>query len=102
MPGCIIDRYNNVIVMQFHSVGMWKLKEIFSKVIAKKLPEIDVIYDKSENTLPEVLKKEFQIQNSYLLSKKDVSDVIASEYGNQFKINWVTGQKTGFYWSKRE
>ena len=57
MPGCIIDRYNNVIVMQFHSVGMWKLKEIFSKVIAKKLPEIDVIYDKSENTLPEVLKR---------------------------------------------
>ena len=35
MPGCIIDRYNNVIVMQFHSVGMWKLKEIFSKAIAK-------------------------------------------------------------------
>ena len=54
MPGCIIDRYNNVIVMQFHSVGMWKLKEIFSKAIAKQLPEIDVIYDKSENTLPDI------------------------------------------------
>ena len=102
MPGCIIDRYDNVIVMQFHSVGMWKLKEIFSKTIAKKLPEIDVIYDKSENTLPEVLKQEFQIKNSYLLRKIDASDVIASEYGNQFKINWVTGQKTGFFIDQRE
>ena len=102
MPGCIIDRYDNVIVMQFHSVGMWKLKEIFSKILAKQLPEIDVIYDKSENTLPEVLKQEFQIQNSYLLRKIDASDVIASEYGNQFKINWVTGQKTGFFIDQRE
>ena len=102
MPGCIIDRYDNVIVMQFHSVGMWKLKEIFSKTIAKQLPEIDVIYDKSENTLPEVLKQEFQIQNSYLLRKTDASDVIASEHGNQFKINWVTGQKTGFFIDQRE
>ena len=52
MPGCIIDRYNNVIVMQFHSVGMWKLKEIFSKAIAKQLPEIDVIYDKVKTHYP--------------------------------------------------
>ena len=102
MPGCIIDRYKNVIVMQFHSVGMWKLREIFSKAIANQLPEIDVIYDKSENTLPEVLKEEFQIKNSYLLRKKDASYVIASEYGNQFKINWVTGQKTGFFIDQRE
>ncbi len=102
MPGCIIDRYENVIVMQFHSIGMWKLKEIFSKAIAKQIPEIDVIYDKSENTLPEVLKEEFQIQNSYLLKKRDSTYVIASEYGNQFKINWVTGQKTGFFIDQRE
>ena len=101
MPGCIIDRYNNVIVMQFHSVGMWKLKEIFSKTIAKQLPEIDVIYDKSENTLPEVLKR-ISNSNSYLLRRKDASDVIASEHGNQFKINWVTGQKTGFFIDQRE
>ena len=102
MPGCIIDRYNNVIVMQFHSLGMWKLKDVFSEILVKTLPEIDVIYDKSENTLPDILKEEFQIQNSYLLKKIDTSDVIASEYGNQFKINWVTGQKTGFFIDQRE
>ena len=102
MPGCIIDRYNNVIVMQFHSVGMWKLKDIFSEVIAKTLPEIDIIYDKSEKTLPDILKEEFQIQNSYLLKKIDISNVLAAEYGNLFKINWVTGQKTGFFIDQRE
>ena len=102
MPGCIIDRYNNVIVMQFHSLGMWKLKDVFSEILVKILPEIDVIYDKSENTLPDILKEEFQIQNSYLLKKIDTSDVIAAEYGNQFKINWVTGQKTGFFIDQRE
>ena len=97
-----MDRYNNVIVMQFHSVGMWKLKDIFSEVIAKTLPEIDIIYDKSEKTLPGILKEEFQIQNSYLLKKIDISDVLAAEYGNLFKINWVTGQKTGFFIDQRE
>ena len=102
MPGCIIDIYNNVAVFQFHSVGMWKLREIFSKIIKKTLPEIDLIYDKSEGTLSPKHKEEYQIENSVLFQKKELSQTQVSEYGNLFLIDWVKGQKTGFFIDQRE
>ena len=102
MPGCIIDIYNNVAVFQFHSVGMWKLRETFSKIIKKTLPEIDLIYDKSEGTLSPKHKEEYQIENSVLFQKKELSQTQVSEYGNLFLIDWVKGQKTGFFIDQRE
>ena len=50
MPGCIIDVYNKDR-LQLHSIGMWRLRSQFAKILAKLMPEIDVIYDKSENTI---------------------------------------------------
>ena len=47
MPGFICDIYNKVAVFQFHSIGMWKHREIFTKIILELLP-LDTIYDKSE------------------------------------------------------
>ena len=102
MPGCIIDVYNNVMVIQFHSIGMWRLRSQFAKILAKLMPEIDVIYDKSENTIPGSFKQEFNVKNEYLLKKVDDNQIVATENGNQFIINWETGQKTGFFIDQRE
>ena len=102
MPGCIIDVYNNVMVIQFHSIGMWRLRSQFAKILAKLMPEIDVIYDKSENTIPRSFKQEFNVKNEYLLKKVDDNQIVATENGNQFIINWETGQKTGFFIDQRE
>ena len=71
MPGCIIDVYNNVAVFQFHSIGMWKLKEVFNKITQKTLPNIELIYDKSESTLSNKHKEEYEISNSILFQKKE-------------------------------
>jgi 23S rRNA (cytosine1962-C5)-methyltransferase len=49
LPGFICDIYNKVAVFQFHSIGMWKHREIFTKIILELLP-LDTIYDKSEKT----------------------------------------------------
>ena len=102
MPGCIIDIYNNVAVFQFHSIGMWKLKEVFKDVIRKILPEIELIYDKSESTLASKHKEEYEISNGVIFQKKELSHTIVSEYSNQFQIDWVKGQKTGFFIDQRE
>ena len=102
MPGCIIDVYNNVAVFQFHSIGMWKLKDVFNKITQKTLPNIELIYDKSESTLSTKHKEEYEISNSIIFQKKELSNTLVSENGNQFKIDWIKGQKTGFFIDQRE
>lgn len=100
LPGLIIDYYNGVFVMQMHSIGMYLLRETFSKILKDIFKDtIVAIYDKSEKTLP--FKSQINAENGYLL--KPVSKIESvSEYGNKFKVNWVLGQKTGFFIDQRE
>ena len=102
MPGCIIDVYNTAAIVQFHSFGMWKLRDTFSVIIQKLLPNIEYIYDKSSNTLPEKFIIEHSITNAYLYKSGNDDQIIASEYENLFKIDWINGQKTGFFIDQRE
>ena len=101
LPGFICDIYNKVAIFQFHSIGMWKHKEVFTKIVLELLP-LDVIYDKSEKTLPKVYIEEFKIQDCYLFQKKEISKTKVIENGNEFLIDWETGQKTGFFIDQRE
>ena len=102
MPGFICDIYNQVAVFQFHSIGMWKLKKSFSKIIQKLLPQIEIIYDKSEKTLPKKHIDQYSIENSYLLKNSELKNTNVLENGNEFKIDWENGQKTGFFIDQRE
>ena len=102
MPGFICDIYNQVAVFQFHSIGMWKLKELFSKIIQKLLPQIEIIYDKSEKTLPKKHIDQYSVENSYLLKNSELKNTNVLENGNEFKIDWENGQKTGFFIDQRE
>ena len=101
MPGFICDIYDKSAIFQFHSIGMWKHKEIFTKIILELLP-LNVVYDKSEKTLPKVYIQEFKIQNSYLFQDNEVSSAKVTENGNEFIIDWENGQKTGFFIDQRE
>jgi len=101
MPGFICDIYNKVAIFQFHSIGMWKHKDVFTKIILELLP-LDVIYDKSEKTLPKIYLDEYKIQNSYLFQKKEITNTKVIENGNEFLIDWENGQKTGFFIDQRE
>ena len=102
MPGFICDIYNQVAVFQFHSIGMWKMRKLFAKIIEKLLPNIEIIYDKSEKTLPTKHVEEYAIQNSYIVQKNNIKTTIVLENGNHFKIDWENGQKTGFFIDQRE
>jgi 23S rRNA (cytosine1962-C5)-methyltransferase len=99
LPGLIIDYYNGNIVIQCHSIGMHRnLDQIASslkKIFGDKLVSV---YNKSEATMPFKLQK--TEKNNFLFG--DTSDIIVSENGLKFKVDWTEGQKTGFYIDQRE
>jgi len=99
-PGFICDFYNEVAVFQFHSIGMYENRFIFAEILKEILGEkLCAVYDKSQKTLP--FKADIEPKNGYLLGE-NVNNIIVSEYGNKFKIDFVDGQKTGFFIDQRE
>ena len=102
LPGFICDIYNEVAVFQFHSIGMWKTRKLFTEIVKELLPNIDLIYDKSVKTIPKKHVEEFSVKDGYLYNNSDITSTVVSEYGNKFKIDWVNGQKTGFFIDQRE
>jgi 23S rRNA (cytosine1962-C5)-methyltransferase len=99
LPGLIIDYYNGVVVIQIHSVGFYRIRKEIAAILVELLEnEIVAVYDKSEGTIPHL--SETTGVNEFLYGKSD--PVIVTENGYKFKIDWTTGQKTGFFIDQRE
>ena len=99
LPGLVIDVYGRTAVMQAHSVGMHYCREAIARSLKQVMgEELDNVYYKSETTLP--YKAELGQENGFLLgnSKEDV----AVENGLKFHIDWLKGQKTGFFVDQRD
>ena len=98
LPGLIIDVYDETAVMQAHSIGI----HLCRKEIARALNEVmegrvKHIYYKSETTLPFMTADDM---NGFLVGGSD--DNIATENGLKFRVDWLKGQKTGFFVDQRE
>jgi len=99
-PGLIVDYYAGCAVFQAHTVGMYRIKDIFLDVLKNELGEkLDAVYDKSAHTLP--FKAELETKDSFLYGEEKEQWKVL-ECGNTFNINVVTGQKTGFFVDQRE
>ena len=98
LPGLIVDYYNGVAVVQCHSIGMYQMIDFISEALKKALKdELTAIYSKSSDTLPD----RTEVEDKYLFGDCETPHV-ALEYGVKFNIDWVTGQKTGFFVDQRE
>ena len=99
LPGLIIDIYGETAVMQAHSVGMHvnrhDVAEALKSVLGDKLKNI---YYKSETTLP--YTADISKENGYIMGGN--ASNISTEYGLKFHIDWMRGQKTGFFVDQRE
>ena len=96
LPGLIIDVYDKTAVMQAHSIGMHMSRHAIAKALAEVMKgRIENIYYKSETTLPFM-----EPENGFLLGNSD--DNIAIENGLRFYVDWLRGQKTGFFVDQRE
>jgi 23S rRNA (cytosine1962-C5)-methyltransferase len=99
LPGLIVDVYDDTVVMQAHSIGMHETREILAKAIVANVPEVKNVYYKSETTLP--FKAAITPEDGYLIGKESPS-LTAIENGLQFHVDWLKGQKTGFFIDQRE
>ena len=99
LPGLVIDVYGRTAVMQAHSVGIhcsrMEIVEALKQVMAGA---IESIYYKSETTLP--FKADLGQENGFLLGGS--ADDVAVENGLKFHIDWLRGQKTGFFVDQRD
>ena len=96
LPGLIIDVYGDTAVMQAHSIGMHLARHTIASALAKVMKDhISNIYYKSETTLSFM-----EPENGFLLGETDNN--IAIENGLKFYVDWLRGQKTGFFVDQRE
>lgn len=101
LPGLVIDVYDRTAVMQAHSVGMHVSRHEIADALAEVLDGvIENIYYKSENTL--AYKASEDGGNGFLKGGLATADDIAIENGLRFHVDWLGGQKTGFFVDQRE
>ena len=111
LPGLIIDVYGKTAVMQAHSIGMHLCRKAVAHALKDVMESrISHIYYKSETTLPFMTADDMiatphfdtdeVLKNGFLLGGSD--DNIALENGLKFRVDWLKGQKTGFFVDQRE
>ncbi len=118
LPGLVIDVYANTAVVQAHSVGMHRCRQQIAEAIVTTVPEVKNVYYKSDDTLPfkaaiegektgylinsKLLPSGTTTLNSTLSTLNSAEDFWAMENGLDFSIDWLRGQKTGFFIDQRE
>jgi hypothetical protein len=99
LPGLIIDCYGTTAVMQAHSVGIHVCREQICKALVEVMGDrIKNVYYKSETTLP--FKAELGQENGFIYGHTDNNTAV--ENGLSFHVDWLKGQKTGFFVDQRE
>ena len=104
LPGLIVDIYADTAVIQAHSIGMHYHRQEIAEAIIQNVAQVDKVYYKSDDTLPH--KAPIQGERvGYLIGaeKADFNgDFWAKENGLDFRIDWLRGQKTGFFIDQRD
>lgn len=99
IPGLIIDIYADAAVIQCHTIGVYLMMTDIVKALRIVMgDELNVIYNKSSNTLPAEYSK--SVSDGFLLGSKVQVEIM--EYDNRFKVDLVNSQKTGFFLDQRE
>ena len=99
LPGLVIDCYGKTAVMQAHSVGIHVCRKDIANALMNVMgSRIENVFYKSETTLP--FKAELGQENGFIIGGSD--DNTALENGLKFHVDWLRGQKTGFFVDQRE
>lgn len=98
--GLIIDYYNGVAVLQAHSIGMHRERHMIAEALQHVYGDALVaVYDKSHDTVPDIYGQ--TVTNGYLIGEAETPYEV-HENGHAFWVDWVTGQKTGFFLDQRD
>lgn len=99
LPGLIIDIYDHSAVIQAHSAGMHLVRQDLAKAVAEVVSGVSNVYYKSEATLP--YKAGLDPEDGYLIGG-ELKSYVATENGLKFNVDWLRGQKTGFFVDQRD
>ena len=106
LPGLIVDVYADTAVVQAHSVGMHVHRMEIAEAIVAVVPQIKNVYYKSDDTLPFKAPIEGEktgwLRENETSRSRDFEEYWSTENGLQFRIDWLRGQKTGFFVDQRE
>ena len=113
LPGLIVDVYADTAVVQAHSIGMHESRNEIANALKSEIPQVQNVYYKSDDTLPfkasiEGDKTGWLITNHQSPITNNQSPITNSdefwsvENGLEFRIDWLRGQKTGFFVDQRE
>lgn len=99
LPGLVVDVYDRTAVVQAHSPGMHFARNIIADALLRIAGGlIKNVYYKSETTLP--YKAQLDPQNDYIVGGFETN--VAVENGLKFHVDWLKGQKTGFFVDQRD
>ena len=99
IPGLVIDVYGDTAVMQAHSVGIHQQRLAIARCLVEVAGDrVKNVYYKSETTLP--YKADLGQEDGFIVGGSD--DNVAMENGQKFHVDWLKGQKTGFFVDQRE
>lgn len=102
LPGLIVDIYEGCIVVQAHSIGMHESRnEVCEALKAVLGDDVKSIYYKSKGTLPPAVEQDETEGFLYSVGEQSSFDTVL-ENGLKFKVDWVEGQKTGFFIDQRD
>ena len=106
LPGLIVDVYADTAVIQAHSVGMHVHRNEIAQALLDEVPQVKNVYYKSDDTLPFKAAIEGE-KVGYLISNLQSPIFNSEEFwslenGLSFRIDWLRGQKTGFFVDQRE
>ena len=119
LPGLIVDVYAETAVIQAHSVGMHVCRNEIAEAILAEVPQVRNIYYKSDDTLPFKAPVEgervgwlkepsdpYREADRSTAGRLEVpstgEEFWSIENGLSFRIDWLRGQKTGFFIDQRE
>ena len=105
LPGLIVDVYADTAVVQAHSIGMHLSRQAIAQAVIAEVPQVKNVYYKSDDTLP--FKAPIEGDKTGWLTTNDQrlttnNEFWSTENGLSFRIDWLRGQKTGFFIDQRE
>ena len=99
LPGLIIDIYGSVAVIQTHTLGMYNARHMITDALkAIYGTKLEAVFDKSSETMSK--QNAIHVSNEFLLG--NVQENVVVENDVKFYVNWVEGQKTGFFIDQRD
>lgn len=103
LSGLIVDLYGGTAVVQCHSIGMHRQRGLLTAALRAVLGEkLEAVYDKSKETLPPKYADNQSDGYIWASGRNPAGSALISENGVLFKVNWETGQKTGFFLDQRD